>query len=485
MLLNTPCAKIRTLEQKIVKVQLKNKSANMERRRLRSRMVELFVNRDYWKARCKSAESSLKSISIIAQPEVESKKIERHQYSSLMVKLCVSIYISGNCGLRSTIKMIKCMCLITGIESGKIPCKSSLVNWIQKLGYSVYEQCNSKFNNIPYGLIIDECMVIGQEKLLVILGICAHKTDKGALCQSQIEVLYMGVSGVWTGSKVAQAIAKVTEKEGKKPVYVISDKGSILCKGIKEAGLIRIADVGHEIARLTEFRYQKGDLEEFTVAASLCKAKYIMTEMAYLLCPKQRKMARFMNLNTVFDWGKNILTNFERLNEKERKGFDWVKKHEKVIRELSCVFETTKKILEIIKNEGLSYNTINQCLEICCQKQLESTIKSGSLMEDIYYYLLAERCKLPNEKTTWYGSTDIIESFFGTVKSRQASNPLHGVTRSILFLPLMTKIERNNLVLNINIKQAMESVYMSDLERWNKEQLIDNQVVKRNKLFKK
>jgi hypothetical protein len=485
MLLNTSNAKIRTLEQKVVKVDLKNKSANKECRRLRSRLGELIINRDYWKTRCKSAESSLKPISITAQSEVESKKIERHQYSSLMIKICVSIYISSNCGLRSTLKMIKCMCLITGLELGKIPCKSSLMNWIQKLGYSVYEQSNSKYNNISYGLIIDECMVIGQEKLLVILGICAQKNEEGALCQSQMEVLYMGVSSVWTGAKVTEVIAKVTEKEGKKPAYVISDKGSILCKGIKDAGLIRIADVGHEIARLTELRYQKGDLEAFTVAASLCKTKYIMTEMAYLLCPKQRKMARFMNLNTVFDWGRNILTNFERLSEDEKKGFEWVKKHEKVIKELSYVFETTKKILEIIKNEGLSYDTINRCLEICCQKQQESTIKSDLLMEDVYYYLLSERFKLPDEKTTWHASSDIIESFFGTVKSKQASNPLHGVTPSILFLPLMTKIETNNPVLNINIKQAMESIYMSDLVKWNKEQLIENQVVKRNKFFKK
>jgi hypothetical protein len=92
---------------------------------------------------------------------------------------------------------------------------------------------------------------------------------------------------------------------------------------------------------------------------------------------------------------------------------------------------------------------------------------------------------LPDEKTTWHASSDIIESFFGTVKSKQASNPLHGVTPSILFLPLMTKIETNNPVLNINIKQAMESIYMSDLVKWNKEQLIENQVVKRNKFFKK
>jgi hypothetical protein len=452
---------------------------------LRSRLKEVISNKAYWKARCQSAESRLVSISPSVTPIVDCERIARHQYNTLMIRLCVSIYLSGNCGLRSVIKIIKCMCIVTGISLGRIPSKSSLENWLKKLGYSVYEQSGAKYTGVSYGLIIDESMVIGQEKLLVILGIHADKTVEGALVHSQLELLYMGVDSTWTGLKVAESLSKVMEKEGKKAAYVVSDKGSILCKGIKDAGLIRIADVGHEIARLTERHYEKGDLAAFTVAASLCKTKYIMTEMAYLLCPKQRKMARFMNLNSVFDWGKNILTNFERLTEEEKKGFNWVKEHERVIKELSYVLSMTKKVLEIIKNEGLSYDTINRCLEICSQTSQDNTPKSDLLMAQIKFYLEEERNKLPDEKSVWYASSDIIESLFGTVKSKQASNPLHGVTSAILFLPLMTKIELDNPVLNMNIKQAMQSVYMSDLEQWNKEQLVDNQVVRRNKIFQK
>jgi hypothetical protein len=196
-------------------------------------------------------------------------------------------------------------------------------------------------------------------------------------------------------------------------------------------------------------------------------------------------MARFMNLNSVFEWGKNILTNFDRLTAQEKETFDWVKAHQNVIKELSYVFETTKKVLEIIKNEGLSYDTINRCLEICGQSNQDSTAKSDFLMQQIKSYLEEERKKLPDEKTIWYASSDIIESLFGTVKSKQASNPLHGVTPAILFLPLMTKIGSDNPVLNMNIKQAMQGVYMSDLEQWNKDYLIENQVVRRNKILKK
>jgi hypothetical protein len=489
MRLDTYGTKIINLSSKVSKLQEKNKASNKESRRLRSRLKEVLENRSYWKERCKAAESCPLVLSNTASASVvsavEPERISRHQFNTLMVRLCVSIYLSGSCGLRSALKIVKCMCLISGLELGKIPSKSTLENWLKKLGYSVYEQSGARYTDVSYGLIIDESLVIGQEKLLVILGIRAQKTESGALCHSELELLYMGVESTWTGLKVAEAIAKVTEKEGKKAAYVVSDKGSILCKGIKDAGLTRIADVGHEIARLTERQYEKGDLAAFTVAASLCKTKYIMTDMAYLLCPKQRKMARFMNLNSVFEWGKNILTNFDRLTEKEKETFDWVKAHQNVIKELSYVFETTKKVLEIIKNEGLSYDTINRCLEICGQSNQDSTAKSDFLMQQIKSYLEEERKKLPDEKTIWYASSDIIESLFGTVKSKQASNPLHGVTSAILFLPLMTKIGSDNPVLNMNIKQAMQGVYMSDLEQWNKDYLIENQVVRRNKILKK
>ena len=300
----------------------------------------------------------------------------------------------------------------------------------------------------------------------------------------EVKILYMGVQPSWTGEQVSERIKKVMEKEGKKASYAISDKGSTMCKGISEAGLIRIADIGHEIARLTEKCYATGCLELFLAEAKQNKAKLIMTPMSYLLCPKQRKIARFMNLSTVIEWGQSTLHNFEKLSSTEQSCFEWIKKHERILTELSQVFKTTENILKKIKNEGLSYTTIEACLFICKQKRQGANQVFIKFLEDVEAHLRGEKNKLPNAITTWNASSDIIESLFGRYKSRKATNPQHGVTPFMLFLPILTKKVPYQERLDIDVKKALEGVLMSDLKTWNTSHLIENQVFKRKNLFK-
>ncbi len=478
--------KILKLQRDNKQLKEKSKSSNAENRRLRSRIKELKESRLNWRNRYKSLSLSSNEVTKSSCQSVNAEeKIIGHSYSRTIVELCVSVYILGNCGLRSSLKAITCMCVIMGIELRRLPSKSTLENWVQKIGYSIYEASGPKYMNESYSLIIDESMVIGQERILVILGIRSTKETKEALPMSEVEVLSMKVRPSWTGAQVQESIEKVMEKEGKKAAYVLSDRGSTMCKGIKEAGLIRVADVGHEIARLTERSYGKGDLEAFLAESKQAKAKLIMTPMSYLLCPRQRNIARFMNLSPIIDWGKHILDSFDKLSEQEQGKFEWIKKYEKLIKELSKVFETTEKIQKVIKNEGLSNINIRICLDFCHQALQGASSTFKQLLENISSYLKEEGDKLPSINSVWHASSDIIESLFGTLKSKKATNPLHGVTPFILFLPLMTKIDSAEPRLNIDFKAALENVFMSDLAKWNKDQLIENQIVRRNKLFKK
>jgi hypothetical protein len=301
--------KIRKLElenQKLRKNKIQN---NNERRRLRFRVKEITENRDKWRTRSKTLSEELekakKSIKNVVLGDNSITNIARHQYSDIIIKICVSACILGNCGLRSSVKVVSSIALILNLELGKIPSKSSISNWIKKIGYSVYMNSISSIYENGYGLIIDESMVVGQERMFVVLGIASSKVTESALSFGEIKIMYIGVSGSWSGSEIAEVLQEVTAKQGKKPDYVISDKGCTMIKGISDAGLIRVADVGHEIARLTELRYKNGALDEFTKAAAQSKAKLIMTPLSYLLCPKQRKIARFMNLSKIIQWGVN------------------------------------------------------------------------------------------------------------------------------------------------------------------------------------
>jgi hypothetical protein len=84
----------------------------------------------------------------------------------------------------------------------------------------------------------------------------------------------------------------------------------------------------------------------------------------------------------------------------------------------------------------------------------------------------------------WNVSSDIIESLFGTYKSRKADNPLYGVTPFALALPVMTKIDPEKPKINIDFKKALEGTFMTDLKQWNYDHLIENQVIKRRRILK-
>ncbi len=105
-------------------------------------------------------------------------------------------------------------------------------------------------------------------------------------------------------------------------------------------------------------------------------------------------------------------------------------------------------------------------------------------IDKIKQYLQKEQEKLPDEKTVWHVSSDIIESLFGAFKSCKADNPLYGVTPFSLVLPLMTKIDPEKPKLNMDCKEALEGTFMTDLKKWNNEHLIENQVVKRRSVLK-
>ena len=51
----------------------------------------------------------------------------------------------------------------------KVPSYTTIGYWVQRLGLSVYNESHKRFKNKRYALIVDESMMIGSEKLLLVL----------------------------------------------------------------------------------------------------------------------------------------------------------------------------------------------------------------------------------------------------------------------------------------------------------------------------
>lgn len=475
------------LELKIVKLKEINKALSKENRETRKKIKFLTISRRDIRQKYKTVKSESKYLKrkIKLLNAGKGETILRHKYDVITVNLCVSIYLLGGCSFRGVVRIVEYLGSLLGLDIAEIPCKSSIENWVQKCGHYVYEHPDLSKYKDGYGLIIDECMVIGQERMLAVLGIKAEKEGSQALNLSQAEILSLQVKPSWSGEEITENLQKVGEKVGKKADYILCDGGANLGKGITGYKGLRICDCGHEIARQTEHVYKEDErFKLFSTASAQTKFKEVMKETSYLTPPKQRSIARFMNLSATIDWAKKILRNFNSLNEKEQKAFGCIKEHHSIIEELDSVFETANTILKLLKNRGLSYKTIKECKSICEAFAQKAQGLPAKWIGKIDLYLQQEQAKLPDEKTVWHVSSDIIESLFGTFKSHKADNPLYGVTPFTLALPVLTKVDPEKPKINIDFKQALEGTFMTDLKQWNNDHLIENQVIKRQKILK-
>jgi len=105
------------------------------------------------------------------------------------------------------------------------------------------------------------------------------------------------------------------------------------------------------------------------------------------------------------------------------------------------------------------------------------------LGETIFKFL-NDKAKLIEADTANNNSSDIIESLFGKYTARKSPNKLHGVTSSILFMPLYTELSKNAQN-KFDFKAALEDTRIRQINVWKKENLTPNLMQLRINCLKK
>ena len=475
----------RNPELKVEQTKEKLRGERAKNRKLRQRIKELEGSRDELWSKVKRLRQQIKAHKGqnrrwkgVAH---RRESIGCHKYDVGIVSLCLSLYASAGCSYRAVRQVLLCIQLELGLVGMGLPSKSSIENWVHKLGYHYYLQSGQDLRD-PYAIIIDESMVVGQERMLVALGVMAQKQNSQALSLEDVRVLGFAVRASWKWGDVKSFVQEVQAKMGTKASYVVCDGGVNLCKGMKESDLTRICDIGHEVCKLTEQTYLHDErYEPWSKAVIKVRFQVFMKETAYLLPPKQRTVARFTNLCHVTDWALNMLKALPQLNDQEKQTYGWMREHQTFVEELASVFAMNQSILQLIKNDGLSMATIEACIKIC--NKAPGSVP-WTIRNKIIAYLQGEKAKLPHQKACWHASSDVLESLFGKYKARAASNPLNGVTARVLTLALMTFGNDTIEQLRTQVKPALEGISLANIEQWKSKHLSENQIVRRKRKFK-
>ena len=415
------------------------------------------------------------------RPDV-GEHISRHHFRETIVTLGVILRSRLGLGGRSVVEVMKAINEVFDNPFDKIPCANTIGNWSLKCGLDTLEENAGSLSDTDYCLIIDESMMIGSNKLALVI---AAPAEHGGAPLRHGNVFTIGIATAesFDSKKIDALIKSVSEKVGHPPKYVITDNASIMKKGVSMAGVSHHCDISHSLGMLLERAYKnEQDFIQYTKLLADAQFKNNMKQVAYIMPPKQRTIARFINLAKWVDWSSRIMNVYHILGQEEKKALDFVRSNSSLVDELSEVMACVGFIEKECKNNGLSKETVRKSL-----KHIRTTIMMGSermreLAKEVERYLQKE-VEWMNDGDVHHNSSDIIESTFGILKARKSPNKLYGVTPLVLHIPLYQAIADKEGAQSYDFKKHLENKKMKDIQKWRKENLPENLVGKRIRIL--
>ena len=362
-------------------------------------------------------------------------------------------------------------------RQGEIPHATSGRNWLMRLGY--YKLHCPKQRADDWVWLADHAIQIGKHRFFGIVGVrLAHLPPPGeSLKLCDLEPIALLPVEASSRQIVHCQLEKVARQHGV-PRAILSDEGSDLLGGAKlfcdaHPETTWLSDMPHKAARLLKRRlHENPRWISFCRQAGQTKSLTSQTELAFLMPPRQRAKARYMNLQSLLQWARKTLEILEdppavvltycseqRLKEK----FDWLREYRQDMECWSAWLEMTDRCVDLIRRYGYSVQT-----QARLAKEL-SALAGGSdvcsLGDELLAFVEEQSSKAhPGERLP--GSTEILESSFGKLKAIEGEQQRSGFTSLILIWAALFGDLSSGL-----IHRAMKATPLKVVKRWLAAQL--------------
>lgn len=461
---------------KVARWKEKAKQYRKERDAYRKRIQELTMSRDHWKSQYKRSQkeglSSRQGSEV--QPVTAQPKPARHSYSIALISLTLLLR-QAHCSLRGCLEVLRVMSLYLGLELS-IPSMSSIRHWEKKLGYWRLHQ--SPCPQEGWAIILDESVGVGQQKLLVVLGVPLRAYEFGqALRLEEVQVLSLRVSASWTGEAISEELTRL-QVRGYAVSYAISDGGANLGKALRISEIVQVQDCTHALGKLLEKQYKNDEqFRAFTKACALFKRQNLLGQASLVMPPVQRAKGRFLNLEPLCQWACKLLCLLKEKPEMLRgsigEKLTWLPPYQDMLIQMQMQCQTMNALLKVLKHRGLSEQTAQQCRVILQQSTANDFFKQGAeaYLQENLARLAEDACRLC--------CSDSIESLFGKYKNQLRQAPGQVITDACLTMANLTAKPQKQ-----EVKKAMEETKMIDLQKWKKKNVPESLLQKRRELFK-
>ncbi|MCH7688132.1 MAG: hypothetical protein IH899_15870 [Planctomycetes bacterium] len=405
-----------------------------------------------------------------------SGRVSHHHYTVRDVLSHVRMVLEGSVAMRAAARVTDILSDVVKLPLGT-PQWSTIRLWLMRLGH--YKLTRPKERADDWVWLIDHSVQIGSQKCLMILGIRLSQLPAAGECLRYADLEPIELLPVETSTKqiVYEQLEAATAKTGV-PRAILDDHGADLHGGVERfrqahPQTIEIYDVKHKAACLLKRRLQRDPRwAEFSRRVGQTKFQVQQTELAFLMPPSQRSKARYMNLEPLIRWGQGTLRalderpeavlahcSAERLELK----FGWLADYREALREWSEFVAVIETVLDFVREQGLYSGAGDDLKETLESLQLGSA--GRRLAEELQAFVRDESLKAhAGERLP--GSTEVLESCFGKLKSLEREHSRSGFTGFVLSLCAVLAPTTAEVV-----GQALQSSRTKEVLNWCHENL--------------
>jgi hypothetical protein len=363
--------------------------------------------------------------------------------------------------------------------------------WLMRLGLGQLRQPVIKADD--WVLMLDHSIQLGRDRLLSVLGLRLRDLPPGPLQRSDLVPLHLKVMRDPNMNSNHEELLKVIERTGP-PLAVLSDHGADVLGAVRllregsaqHRGILDLYDVKHRVA--VELKYwlePEPRWHEFLSAVGKTRNSAKQTEWAFLVPPVLRTKSRYLNLGELIRWAtktswliehkpKALLEHGDVARLEEKLG--WLLGFAEELKLWRQYYQVAAQTEQVVRNGGL-YRGV--AVEVRRRLAKVTSEPSSKDMAAVMVTFVSEQSKGLKEGERVPGSTQVLESCFGTLKTLEKDHSRSGFTGLVLGLAaLVGKVTKEV------VRQALTSTPIKAVRRWCAENIGETLQSKRGQVYR-
>lgn len=409
---------------------------------------------------------------MMAYPESFCEKVRYHSYSLGHMMLYIDFVLCASASLRCSSRVLEIVLKFFELPETS-PTWSCGRLWLLRLGY--FKLTRAKEQAADWVWIIDHTVQVGSEKCFVILGIRLSALPPAGQClrHEDVEPIALYPVKQSSGQIVFEQLEQATKATGV-PREIIGDRGTDLVGGMKlfrekHPETSTVYDIKHKTASLLKGEL-KGD-ERWLSFSKLCAKtarRVRQTDLAHLSPRNQRAKGRYMNADSLIDWGAQAITFIDAPTgdvspEVVDSKLGWLKDYREDIAAWEHLLAVTAETERFVREQGL-YRGCARALKQRL-KALAHTDRSKRVRSKLISFVAEESFKAkPGERLL--GSSEVIESAFGKLKFIEGDQASSGFTGLLLSVAALVSKTTSTI-----IRKAMETVRTREVSQWCRKEI--------------